>query len=265
MPSMKILATFRPKAITRWIEYFTHLPIPSLIKQIQDTTLWRYLTLQVQRQAASSEWPFCPTDITTPRMQSSARCEALQVPRFVTSQRSFDPSGNRSCLSYTSHAFFPHGGNHTNHHTTRNLNRASRNLPLPSSAAVKLVRSSGVHVLTAQEADRQGQGHPDENHAAFALKDGRVLLTCDRGYRAVLRDCRPSWLGFERNLRARDRGPRAHCRELKQNYKAPLSRLAPRAIPARNFRPSVFLMESLSRSFRAARRPASLIRNAAPS
>lgn len=54
---------------------------------------------------------------------------------------------------------------------------ADENFP---SAAVKLVRSRGVHVLTAQEADRQG--HPDENHAAFALKDGRVLLTCDRDY-----------------------------------------------------------------------------------
>jgi MOSC domain-containing protein YiiM len=34
--------------------------------------------------------------------------------------------------------------------------------------------------LTAQEANRRG--HPDENHAAFALKDGRVLLTCARDH-----------------------------------------------------------------------------------
>jgi hypothetical protein len=54
---------------------------------------------------------------------------------------------------------------------------ADENLP---SAAVKIVGSLGGHVLTAQEANRQG--HPDENHSAFALKDGRVLLTCDRDY-----------------------------------------------------------------------------------
>jgi predicted nuclease of predicted toxin-antitoxin system len=47
-------------------------------------------------------------------------------------------------------------------------------------AAVRLIRSSGLHVLTAQEAALRG--HPDENHAAFALKNGRVLLTCDRDY-----------------------------------------------------------------------------------
>jgi Domain of unknown function (DUF5615) len=34
--------------------------------------------------------------------------------------------------------------------------------------------------LTAREANLQG--HPDENYAAFALKNGRVLLTCDRDY-----------------------------------------------------------------------------------
>jgi hypothetical protein len=54
---------------------------------------------------------------------------------------------------------------------------ANENFP---TGAVRLVRSSGVHVLTAQEAHRQG--HPDENYAAFALRDGRVLLTCDRDY-----------------------------------------------------------------------------------
>jgi len=54
---------------------------------------------------------------------------------------------------------------------------ADENFP---TAAVRFVRSRGVHVLTAQEAERKG--HPDENHAAFALKDGRVLLTCDRDY-----------------------------------------------------------------------------------
>jgi hypothetical protein len=35
-------------------------------------------------------------------------------------------------------------------------------------------------VLTVQDTRRQG--HPDENHAAEALRLGRVLITCDRDY-----------------------------------------------------------------------------------
>jgi hypothetical protein len=54
---------------------------------------------------------------------------------------------------------------------------ADENFP---TLAVKLLRANGFHVLTAQEGDLLG--HPDENHAAFALKNGRVLLTCDRDY-----------------------------------------------------------------------------------
>jgi len=54
---------------------------------------------------------------------------------------------------------------------------ADENFP---AAAVQIVRSSSLHVLTAQEANLRG--HPDENHAAFALKNGRILLTCDRDY-----------------------------------------------------------------------------------
>lgn len=46
--------------------------------------------------------------------------------------------------------------------------------------AVRLVRAKGAHVLTVREARRTG--HPDENQAAFALKTGRILLTCDRDY-----------------------------------------------------------------------------------
>ena len=37
-----------------------------------------------------------------------------------------------------------------------------------------------VQVLTAKEAGLNG--HPDENHVAFALKNGCVLLTCNRDY-----------------------------------------------------------------------------------
>ena len=54
---------------------------------------------------------------------------------------------------------------------------ADENFPV---AAVGLVRSSGAGVLTTQEAGRRG--HPDESQAAFALRNGRVLLTCDRDY-----------------------------------------------------------------------------------
>jgi predicted nuclease of predicted toxin-antitoxin system len=54
---------------------------------------------------------------------------------------------------------------------------ADENFP---SAAVQLLRDTKVQVITAQEA--RLNGHPDENHAAFALKNGCVLLTCDRDY-----------------------------------------------------------------------------------
>jgi predicted nuclease of predicted toxin-antitoxin system len=47
-------------------------------------------------------------------------------------------------------------------------------------AAVRLLRSTKVQVLTSKEAGLNG--HPDENHVAFALKNGCVLLTCDRDY-----------------------------------------------------------------------------------
>ena len=45
---------------------------------------------------------------------------------------------------------------------------------------MRLIRSGGFNVLTAHEVELQG--HPDENHAAYALKNARVLLTCDRDY-----------------------------------------------------------------------------------
>lgn len=47
-------------------------------------------------------------------------------------------------------------------------------------AAVGVLRATKVHVLTSKEAGLNG--HPDENHVAFALKNGCVLLTCDRDY-----------------------------------------------------------------------------------
>ena len=46
--------------------------------------------------------------------------------------------------------------------------------------AASLLRSFGAKVVTAQELGRRQ--HPDENHAAYALKHGYVLLTRDRDY-----------------------------------------------------------------------------------
>lgn len=54
---------------------------------------------------------------------------------------------------------------------------ADENFP---SLATELVRANGYHILTAQRANMRG--HPDENHAALALRHKRVLLTCDRDY-----------------------------------------------------------------------------------
>jgi hypothetical protein len=51
---------------------------------------------------------------------------------------------------------------------------ADENFPLQ---AVALLRGMGARVTTVQEAGRTG--HPDENHAAYALGNGLILLTCD--------------------------------------------------------------------------------------
>jgi predicted nuclease of predicted toxin-antitoxin system len=54
---------------------------------------------------------------------------------------------------------------------------ADENFP---AQATQIVRANGYNLLTAQEASMRG--HPDENHAAFALKYKRILLTCDRDF-----------------------------------------------------------------------------------
>jgi|SRR5579864_5484631 len=54
---------------------------------------------------------------------------------------------------------------------------ADENFP---ALAVKVLRKLGAKVVTAQEAGNSK--HPDENHAAHALKHGHILLTCDRDY-----------------------------------------------------------------------------------
>jgi hypothetical protein len=54
---------------------------------------------------------------------------------------------------------------------------ADENFP---SAAIKILRQLGADVLTVRDTRRHG--HPDENHAAEALRLGRILLTCDHDY-----------------------------------------------------------------------------------
>lgn len=54
---------------------------------------------------------------------------------------------------------------------------ADENFP---PVAVAILRRRKADVLTVQEARQSG--HPDENHAARALRLGRVLITCDRDY-----------------------------------------------------------------------------------
>jgi hypothetical protein len=46
--------------------------------------------------------------------------------------------------------------------------------------AVAILREMGARVETVQEASQTG--HPDENNAAYALKKGLVLLSCDRDF-----------------------------------------------------------------------------------
>lgn len=54
---------------------------------------------------------------------------------------------------------------------------ADENFP---ALAVKSLRKLGAKIVTAQEVGNSR--HPDENHAAHALKHGYILLTCDRDY-----------------------------------------------------------------------------------
>lgn len=54
---------------------------------------------------------------------------------------------------------------------------ADENFP---TLAVEMLRSMGARVVTVQDVLRRR--HPDENHTAYALKHGLILLTCDRDY-----------------------------------------------------------------------------------
>lgn len=54
---------------------------------------------------------------------------------------------------------------------------ADENFP---TIATNLLKGAGLDVVTAHDAGKRGE--PDENHAAYALQQGRVLVTCDRNY-----------------------------------------------------------------------------------
>jgi predicted nuclease of predicted toxin-antitoxin system len=54
---------------------------------------------------------------------------------------------------------------------------ADENFP---DLATRMLRRFGAAVVTVQELGLQR--HPDENHAAYALRNGYVLVTCDRDY-----------------------------------------------------------------------------------
>jgi len=54
---------------------------------------------------------------------------------------------------------------------------ADENFPAQATA---ILREAGLDVLTVQEAGKRR--HPDENQAAYALRERRVLLTLDRDY-----------------------------------------------------------------------------------
>lgn len=54
---------------------------------------------------------------------------------------------------------------------------ADENLP---AQAVSFLRGLGGRVKTVEETGRRG--HPDEDHAAYALRNGLILVSCDRDF-----------------------------------------------------------------------------------
>jgi predicted nuclease of predicted toxin-antitoxin system len=54
---------------------------------------------------------------------------------------------------------------------------ADENFP---ARATEVLRSMGGRAITVQDSGHGGE--PDENHAAYALKHGLILVTCDRDY-----------------------------------------------------------------------------------
>jgi predicted nuclease of predicted toxin-antitoxin system len=86
---------------------------------------------------------------------------------------------------------------------------ADENFPQP---AVLVLRKLGAKVLTAKEANQRH--HPDENHTAYALRNGLILVTCDRDFldnrRFPLMHC-PAMYVFDFGS--------GTCREIKQAFR----------------------------------------------
>ena len=69
----------------------------------------------------------------------------------------------------------------------------NENFPLP---AVESLRTLGHDVLTSLEAGKANQSVPDENVLAFALKEGRILLTLNRKHFIQLHRTTPDHPGI---------------------------------------------------------------------
>lgn len=70
---------------------------------------------------------------------------------------------------------------------------ADENFPVP---AVEELRRLGHDVLTSYEAGNSGRAVPDEEVLAYALADGRTLLTLDRRHFVRLHGTRPDHAGM---------------------------------------------------------------------
>lgn len=70
---------------------------------------------------------------------------------------------------------------------------ADENFPVP---AVEELRRLGHDVLTSHEARNSGRAVPDEEVLAYALADGRALLTLNRRHFVRLHSTRPDHAGI---------------------------------------------------------------------
>jgi hypothetical protein len=70
---------------------------------------------------------------------------------------------------------------------------ANENLPLP---VVEELRRLGNDVLTTYESGQAGQATPDEDVLAFAVAEGRILVTLNRRHFVRLHRERPEHAGI---------------------------------------------------------------------
>jgi hypothetical protein len=70
---------------------------------------------------------------------------------------------------------------------------ANENFPLP---AVEALRRLGHDVLTTQDTGKSGQAIPDEEVLAFAVTQGRILLTLNRKHFIRLHGEQPGHAGI---------------------------------------------------------------------